>query len=208
MKITVIDYGMGNLHSVAKALEKVGADVTVSSRKADIQQADKILLPGVGSFGDCMANLQKYELVDVILQELRSGKPFMGICLGMQLLFESSEESPGVDGLAYLQGHVRKIIAPGLKIPHIGWNNLELHTDTAHLNAPSILQDSQNDYVYFVHSYHCVPSEPKIISAHCDYGSQITAAIGADNIQATQFHPEKSSIAGLKILSKFVEVKI
>ena len=204
MKITVIDYGMGNLHSVAKALEKVGADVTVSSRKADIQQADKILLPGVGSFGDCMANLQKYELVDVILQELRSGKPFMGICLGMQLLFESSEESPGVDGLAYLQGHVRKIVAPGLKIPHIGWNNLELHKDTAHLNAPNILQDSQNDYVYFVHSY-AMPVNPWTI-AQCHYGEPFTAAVQKDNFFGVQFHPERSGAAGAQLLKNFLEM--
>lgn len=204
MKITVIDYGMGNLHSVAKALEKVGATVTVSSQAADIQSASKIVLPGVGSFGDCMHNLERYELVDTITAALRSGKPFMGICLGMQLLFEGSEESPAVSGIGYLKGQVRKIVAPGLKIPHIGWNNLELNQTAAALSAPSILADSNADYVYFVHSYHCVPQDSRIISAYTDYGSKITAAIGTDNIQATQFHPEKSSIAGLKILSKFV----
>lgn len=204
MKITVIDYGMGNLHSVAKALEKVGATVTVSSKTQDINAADKIVLPGVGSFGDCMRNLQDYELIPTLIANLQSGKPFLGICLGMQLLFESSEESPGVTGLGYLQGQVRKIVAPGLKIPHIGWNNLELNQDTLTLSTPNILADSQDDYVYFVHSYHCVPQDNTIISAQADYGHKLTATIGIQNIQATQFHPEKSSIAGLKILSKFV----
>lgn len=206
MKITVIDYGMGNLHSVAKALEKVGATVTVSSKTQDINAADKIVLPGVGSFGDCMRNLQAYELIPTLVANLQSGKPFLGICLGMQLLFESSEESPGVSGIGYLQGQVRKIVAPGLKIPHIGWNNLELNQDTLTLSTPNILADSQGDYVYFVHSYHCVPQDKTIISAQADYGHKLTAAIGVQNIQAAQFHPEKSSIAGLKILSKFVNI--
>mgnify|MGYP003587303087 FL=1 len=204
MKITVIDYGMGNLHSVAKALEKVGATVTVSSKAPDIKAADKIVLPGVGSFGDCMRNLQNYELVPAISAALDSGKQFLGICLGMQLLFDGSEESPEIAGIGYLSGQVRKIVAPGLKIPHIGWNNLDLNAQAAKLSAPSILADSNNDYVYFVHSYHCVPQDSSIISAYTDYGNKITASIGIDNIQATQFHPEKSSVAGLKILSKFV----
>lgn len=196
--ITIIDYGMGNLHSVAKALEKVGGNVTISSNKTDIVQADKLVLPGVGSFGDCMRNLQKYDLIDTIKNSLASTKPFLGICLGMQLLFESSEESPQVKGLGFFKGKVVKIIAPKLKVPHIGWNNLKLAK-----HSP-ILANSQNDYVYFVHSYYVVPRDTKLITSFVEYGGKITASIGKNNIQAVQFHPEKSSLAGLKILNNFV----
>ena len=196
--ITIIDYGMGNLHSVAKALEKVGGNVTISSNKTDIVQADKLVLPGVGSFGDCMRNLEKYDLIDTIKNSLASSKPFLGICLGMQLLFESSEESPQVKGLGFFKGKVVKIIAPKLKVPHIGWNNLKLAK-----HSP-ILANSQNDYVYFVHSYYVVPRDTKLITSFVEYGGKITASIGKNNIQAVQFHPEKSSLAGLKILNNFV----
>ncbi len=196
--ITIIDYGMGNLHSVAKALEKVGGNVTISSNKTDIVQADKLVLPGVGSFGDCMRNLEKYDLIDTIKNSLASSKPFLGICLGMQLLFESSEESPQVKGLGFFKGKVVKIIAPKLKVPHIGWNNLKL------AKPSPILANSQNDYVYFVHSYYVVPRDTKLITSFVEYGGKITASIGKNNIQAVQFHPEKSSLAGLKILNNFV----
>lgn len=198
--ITIIDYGMGNLHSVAKALEKVGGNVTISSNKTDIVQADKLVLPGVGSFGDCMRNLQKYDLIDTIKNSLASTKPFLGICLGMQLLFESSEESPQVKGLGFFKGKVVKIIAPKLKVPHIGWNNLKL------AKPSPILANSQNDYVYFVHSYYVVPRDTKLITSFVEYGGKLTASIGKNNIQAVQFHPEKSSLAGLKILNNFVNL--
>ncbi len=197
-KIVIIDYGMGNLHSVNKALLRVGGDVTISSEPNVIAQADKVVLPGVGAFGDCMLNLEKYKLLDVIQDILHSGKPFLGICLGEQLLFEGSEEAPGVKGLGYFKGQVEKIKTKE-KIPHMGWNKLTLA-------APSpLLKEVEGDFVYFVHSYHAVPEDKGIITATCDYGTTITAAVGRGNVQAVQFHPEKSSSVGMKILAAFKE---
>jgi len=197
-KIVIIDYGMGNLHSVNKALLRVGGDVTISSEPNVIAQADKVVLPGVGAFGDCMLNLEKYKLLDAIQDILHSGKPFLGICLGEQLLFEGSEEAPGVKGLGYFKGQVEKIKTKE-KIPHMGWNKLTLA-------APSpLLKEVEGDFVYFVHSYHAVPEDKGIITATCDYGTTITAAVGRGNVQAVQFHPEKSSSVGMKILAAFKE---
>lgn len=197
-KIVIIDYGMGNLHSVNKALLRVGGAVTISSEPNVIAQADKVVLPGVGAFGDCMLNLEKYKLLDVIQDILHSGKPFLGICLGEQLLFEGSEEAPGVKGLGYFKGQVEKIKTKE-KIPHMGWNKLTLA-------APSpLLKEVEGDFVYFVHSYHAVPEDKGIITATCDYGTTITAAVGRGNVQAVQFHPEKSSSVGMKILAVFKE---
>lgn len=197
-KIVIIDYGRGNLHSVHKALKAVGANVGVSSDAAVIAAADKLILPGVGAFGDCMDNLQSYGLVPVIKEYLAAGKPFLGICLGLQLLFEGSEEAPGVKGLGYFRGRVEKIRTE-LKIPHMGWNSLDLR-------QPSLLlQNSGGAYVYFVHSYHAVPADKEVITAVCGYGAEITAAVGRGTVQAVQFHPEKSSKAGLEILKAFKE---
>lgn len=198
MKIAIIDYGVGNLHSVGKALEKVGAQVYISSEPSTILAADKVVLPGVGAFGDCAENIRKYELTDTVAQVLNSGTPLLGICVGMQLLFETSEESPGIAGLGFLRGQVKKLVAPGLKIPHIGWNNLQVRENA------SMLSGSQNEYVYFVHSYHCVPEDAGTITATCDYGSTLVASIAYRNVQAVQFHPEKSSAVGLRILHNFV----
>ena len=197
-KTVIIDYGMGNLHSVNKALLKVGADVTISSEKNVIAGADKIILPGVGAFGDCMLNLQKYDLIDVIQKALKSGKPFLGICLGEQLLFEGSEEAPGVPGLGFFKGQVEKI-KTDLKIPHMGWNNLSLK------NFSPLLTKAAGKYVYFVHSYHAQPIDKSIITSVAQYGCEITASVGKDNVQAFQFHPEKSSSVGLAILKQFKE---
>jgi len=200
-KIVIVDYGRGNLHSVNKALIKVGGTVSISSSAKVIAAADKVILPGVGAFGDCMTNLQKYDLVEVLLQTLRSGKPFLGICLGEQLLFEGSEEAPGVAGLGFFKGQVEKI-KTNLKIPHMGWNKLEL-------KMPSpLLAKASEEYVYFVHSYHAVPVDKSIITSVCDYNCQITASVGKDNVQALQFHPEKSSSVGLNILEAFKEWKL
>ena len=197
-KIVIIDYGMGNLHSVNKAVLRVGGDVTISSEAAVIAKADKVILPGVGAFGDCMVNLEKYKLLDVLQDTLHSGKPFLGICLGEQLLFEGSEEAPGVKGLGFFKGQVEKIKTQE-KIPHMGWNKLALA-------APSpLLKDVAGEYVYFVHSFHAVPCDKSIITATCDYGTTITAAVGKGNVQAVQFHPEKSSSVGMKILKAFKE---
>ena len=203
MKIAIIDYGMGNLHSAAKALEKVGALVTVTRDPELVRQADKVILPGVGAFGDCMKNLNERGLAPVIHEVIAAGKPFLGICVGLQMLFEGSEEDHGVAGLGIFKGMVRKIAAPGLKIPHMGWNNLEYRTSS------SLFQGlPPAAYVYFVHSYHAVPTDESCITAVTDYGGQVTAAVGRGLVQAVQFHPEKSSAVGLKILANFKEMSI
>ena len=197
-KIVIIDYGMGNLHSVNKAMKYVGAEVEVTSEATKIAKADKVILPGVGAFGDCMLNLEKYGLVPVIKETLASDKPFLGICLGLQLLFEGSEEAPGIQGLGFFKGQVEKI-KTDLKVPHMGWNSLVLK------NPSPLLAKSADGYVYFVHSFHAVPEDKAIITAVCNYGIEVTAAVGRANVQAVQFHPEKSSKVGLGILQSFKE---
>ena len=197
-KIVIIDYGMGNLHSVNKAMKYVGAEVEVTSEATKIAKADKVILPGVGAFGDCMLNLEKYGLVPVIKETLASDKPFLGICLGMQLLLEGSEDAPGIQGLGFFKGQVEKI-KTDLKVPHMGWNSLVLK------NPSPLLAKSADGYVYFVHSFHAVPEDKAIITAVCNYGIEVTAAVGRANVQAVQFHPEKSSKVGLGILQAFKE---
>jgi glutamine amidotransferase len=199
--IAIIDYGMGNLFSVEKAFVKLGAEVVVTSSPEAILQADKVVLPGVGAFGDCMKNLIRYGLVDVIHKVIERGTPFLGICLGLQLLFEGSEEDPEVKGLGIFSGRVRKIVAPTFKVPHMGWNNLEVIGD-----SQLFTQMDQETYVYFVHSYHVVPEDPSLITAVTQYGGPVTAAIGRGNVQAVQFHPEKSGTVGLAMLSNFKEM--
>lgn len=199
--IAIIDYGMGNLFSVEKAFVKLGAEVVVTSSPEAILQADKVVLPGVGAFGDCMKNLIRYGLVDVIHKVIERGTPFLGICLGLQLLFEGSEEDPEVKGLGIFPGRVRKIVAPTFKVPHMGWNNLEVIGD-----SQLFTQMDQETYVYFVHSYHAVPEDPSLITAVTQYGGPVTAAIGRGNVQAVQFHPEKSGTVGLAMLSNFKEM--
>ena len=201
MKIAIVDYGMGNLYSVDKAFARLGAAAAVTSDALTIRQADKIVLPGVGAFGDCMRNLEEYGLAEVIREVVSAGKPFLGICLGMQLLFEGSEEDPGVPGLGILSGMVRRIDAPGMKVPQIGWNNLALAG-----NSPLFAGLPDPAYVYFVHSYHAVPADPRVVTATAEYGGRVTAAVGRDNVQAVQFHPEKSGMVGLKILENFKEI--
>ncbi|MDO4177584.1 MAG: imidazole glycerol phosphate synthase subunit HisH [Phascolarctobacterium sp.] len=197
-KITIIDYGMGNLYSVVNALKNLGAEPVVTSDAQEIRRAEKILLPGVGAFGDCMSNLEKSGLIPVIKEALNSGKPFLGICLGMQVLFEGSEEDPGVKGLGYFKGQVKKI-QTDLKIPHMGWNSLELKT------VSPLLKDADGKYVYFVHSYFCDSEDKSIITAVTDYGTEVTASVGKGSVQAFQFHPEKSSKVGLALLRAFKE---
>ena len=203
MKIAIIDYGMGNLHSAAKALEKIGAQVVVTRDPDEVRRADKVVLPGVGAFGDCMKNLNERQLAPVIHEVIATGKPFLGICVGLQLLFEGSEEDPGVDGLGIFKGLVRKIVAPGLKIPHMGWNNLEYRTA-----SPLFQGLPPAAYVYFVHSYYAALTDESCITAVTDYGGPVTAAVGRGLVQAVQFHPEKSSAVGLKILANFKEMSI
>ena len=203
MKIAIIDYGMGNLHSAAKALEKVGAQVAVTRDPERVRQADKVVLPGVGAFGDCMKNLNERGLAPVIHEVIAAGKPFLGICVGLQMLFEGSEEDPGVAGLGIFKGLVRKIVVPGLKVPHMGWNSLALQAA-----SPLFQGLPPAAYVYFVHSFHAVPTDESCITAVTDYGGQVTAAVGRGLVQAVQFHPEKSSAVGLKILANFKEMSI
>lgn len=198
--IAIVDYGCGNLFSVEKAFTYLGAEVEVTADKSVIERADKVVLPGVGAFGDCMQKLTQTGLVPTLRQSIVE-KPFLGICLGLQLLFEGSEESPTVKGLGIFKGMVKKIEAPGLKIPQMGWNDIHIE------NEVRLLQGlPAKPYVYFVHSYHAVPEDSSLITAWAQYGTQITAAIGRNNIAATQFHPEKSGTVGLQIIKNFINL--
>ena len=199
-KITIIDYGMGNLYSVQNALRSIGAEPVVTSDAAVIAQAEKILLPGVGAFGDCMANLEKSGLIHVIMDSLHSGKPFLGICLGMQLLFEGSDEAPGVKGLGFFKGQVR-LLHTELKIPHMGWNSLKIRPEAKLFRG---IEDGS--YVYFVHSYYLKAEDESIVAASTEYGTVIHASVERENVFACQFHPEKSSDVGLKILKNFASL--
>lgn len=198
--LALIDYGVGNLFSVAKALESVGGDVKLTCAAADIELADKIILPGVGAFGDCMKNLEATGLIPTIKAQIAAGKPILGICVGLQILFEGSEESPNVDGLKIFSGHVKKICADDLKIPHMGWNSIKF-------GGSKLFEGlSGEPYYYFVHSYHAAPDDKNIIAATTTYGETVTAAIERDNIFATQFHPEKSGDVGLQVLKNFLDL--
>ena len=200
--IAMIDYDAGNIKSVEKALQKLGADVVITKDPQVILNADKVILPGVGSFGDAMNNLRKYELDEVIHQVVEKGTPFLGICLGLQLLFERSDESPEATGLGILKGEILRIPdAEGLKIPHMGWNSLHLQN-----NGRLFKGLKENDYVYFVHSYYLKAEDEEIVKATTNYSVNIHASVEKDNVFACQFHPEKSSDVGLKILKNFVEL--
>ncbi len=200
--IAIIDYGAGNLKSVEKALLAIGKECVITRKPKEILQADHVILPGVGAFGDAMNHLKQYDLDKVIREYAQTGKPFLGICLGLQLLFEGSDESEGVEGLGLLKGEVVRIPAePGLKIPHIGWNSLHLQ------NNGRLFAGMQDDpYVYFVHSYYLKAKEPQIVKATAEYGVTIHASVEKDQIFACQFHPEKSGAVGLQILRNFTEI--
>ena len=200
--IAMIDYDAGNIKSVEKALQKLGADVVITKDPQEILNADKVILPGVGSFGDAMNNLKKYGLDEVIHQVVEKGTPFLGICLGLQLLFERSDESPEAVGLGILKGEIFRIPdAEGLKIPHMGWNSLHLQNNGRLFNGLK-----ENDYVYFVHSYYLKAEDESIVKATTNYSVNIHASVEKDNVFACQFHPEKSSDVGLQILKNFVEL--
>ena len=202
--IGIIDYDAGNLRSVEKALVSLGEEVIVSRDSSEILQADKVILPGVGSFGDAMNNLDKFGLVDTIKKVAASGTPFLGICLGLQLLFKTSEESPEATGLGILDGEILRIPdAPGLKIPQIGWNNLEVNP-----KARLFKGLPENPYVYFVHSYYLKAKNPDDVAASTFYSTQIHASVERGNVFACQFHPEKSSEVGLKILKNFIDLEV
>jgi imidazole glycerol-phosphate synthase subunit HisH len=203
--ITIIDYEMGNLRSVEKAFEKLGFDARVSNNPDDLLTTDKVVLPGVGAFKDCITNLRDGGFVEPLLQHVEAGKPLLGICVGMQMLFDESEEFGRHKGLGLIAGKVTRFPAgmeergERLKVPHMGWNTIQIQRP-----APLFKDTAEGSYVYFVHSYYCAADNPNDVAASCRYGDIVfTAAIWRDNLMATQFHPEKSQDVGLKIFENF-----
>ncbi len=200
--LAIIDYGAGNLKSVLNALNFIGCPGTVTSSPSEILSADGVILPGVGAFGSAMAEMERSGLVDTVKAAAKSGRPFIGICAGMQLLFEESEESPGAAGLGVLNGKV--LFFPkdkGLKIPHVGWNSISIKKDSR------LLGDiTRTPFMYFVHSYYVKADDPKIVSASSDYGTTFDASVERDNLFGCQFHPEKSGTEGISILRRFAKL--
>ncbi len=201
--VAVIDYGAGNLQSVIKALNFIGADCIVTNKKSEILGASCAILPGVGSFADAMDCMNDSGASQAVVDFIRTGKPFLGICLGLQLLFDSSEESPGAEGLGLLKGSITRIPDAGgtLKIPHMGWNSLEI------TNHEGLFRNVPDEpYVYFVHSYYLKADDENIVTSRTHYGTAIDASVNYENIYAAQFHPEKSGKVGLKILQNFIDL--
>ena len=208
--IAIIDYGMGNLRSVEKGFQKVGVDVTVTNKPDVVKKADAVVLPGVGAFKDCMRELTNLELVDAVADSIKKGNPYLGICLGLQVLFSESEEFGKCMGLDVLRGKVVKFefetqylipITQSLKVPHMGWNEIKIQK-----NNPLFKGIPDKSYFYFVHSYYVVPEDKSIIATTTDYGIEFTSSIWKDNVFAVQFHPEKSQAAGLQVLKNFGEI--
>ena len=200
--VAIIDYDAGNIKSVEKAIAYLGKEAVITRNPEEILKADHVILPGVGAFGDAMDKLEKYGLIPVIEQVVAKKTPFLGICLGLQLLFEKSAETPGVKGLGILKGEIKRIPEEeGLKIPHIGWNSLKFPKEG------KLYQGLESDsYVYFVHSYYLEAEDDGIVAATTEYGTLIHASVEKENVFACQFHPEKSSVIGLKILENFLQV--
>lgn len=197
--VAIIDYGAGNLHSVKNALDFLGVDSVITKDKDEILSADHVILPGVGSFGDAMECINNSGLYEVIKKAADGSRPFLGICLGLHLLFDESEESPGVKGLGILSGKVTKIPDCGLKIPHMGWNNIEVSKE-------SRILPTESEFMYFVHSYYINPQNSDVVSSYTTYGDKLGVSIEQGNVFAVQFHPEKSGEAGLNILKKFISL--
>jgi len=196
--IALVDYGMGNLGSVDKALRRVGCEVVVTQDPGAVRDAAAVVLPGVGAFGDCMANLKRFGLAQPVTDALTAGKPFLGICLGLQVLFEEGEEAPGVAGLGIFKGKVERF-KHDLKIPHIGWNQIVAPGE----RPPHLAGIPDGSYVYFVHSYYVVPEDRSIVATRTDYGYDFVSSVWQGNLFASQFHPEKSQAVGLQILRSF-----
>lgn len=200
--ITIVDYQMGNLRSVQKAIERVGGQAKISSKPEEIASADKLILPGVGAFGDAMAEIHRRHLAAPIVDFVRSNRPFLGICLGLQLLFEKGFENGEHEGLGVLEGDVVRFDLPAsYKVPHMGWN-----TVTKRADAPILADTPENSHFYFVHSYYVRPADPSIIALECDYGGKFCAMVRQNNLFATQFHPEKSQTNGLQVLKAFEQI--
>ena len=200
--VAIIDYDAGNIKSVEKALQKLGQEVVITRDAETILNADRVILPGVGAFGDAMHNLKKYHMDEVIYQVVEKGIPFLGICLGLQLLFERSDETPGVEGLGILKGEILRIPdCDDLKIPHMGWNSLHFQNEGRLFKGLK-----EESYVYFVHSYYLKAVDESIVKATTEYSTHIHASVEQGNVFACQFHPEKSSDVGLQILKNFVEL--
>ena len=201
--ISIVDYGMGNLRSVQKALEKLGHRATLITTPAQIELSTRLILPGVGAFGDAMRGLSDRKLVRPLRDYASSGRPMMGICLGMQILFESSEEDPGIQGLGIISGEVLRFRTRELKVPHMGWNDLTIRPDSQLLRGLG-----ESPCVYFVHSYYVVPKTDTATAAFSEYGERFVAAVELRNVMGTQFHPEKSQETGLQILENFATFKL
>jgi glutamine amidotransferase len=199
--VAVLDYGIGNLHSARKALEKMGADARLTVDPGLVADADGVVLPGVGAFGACMRTLRNVGLEQPAVDAVSSGRPFLGICVGMQMLFDGSEEDAATSGLGLIPGTVRWI-PPGVKIPQMQWNRLEIRSS----DDPMLAGLGDDPWVYFVHSLHGVPDDPDVVAATCEYGTTLNAAFRSGNVFATQFHPEKSGPTGLRLLANFVGV--
>lgn len=199
--VAVLDYGIGNLHSARKALEKMGADARLTVDRGLVAAADGVVLPGVGAFGACMRSLRECGLEQPALDAVESGRPFLGICVGMQMLFDRSEEDAAARGLGVVPGTVRSI-PPGVRIPQMQWNRLVIRRT----DDPMLADLGDDPWVYFVHSLHGVPDDPEVVAATCEYGTTLNAAFRLRNVFATQFHPEKSGQTGLRLLANFVAV--
>ena len=201
--IAIIDYGMGNLRSAQKGLEKAGHEAIITESSAAIDRAEAVVLPGVGAFKDCFEGLRERGLINTVQKAAASGKPFLGICVGLQLLFEYSEEGEGSEGLGILPGNVIRFpeaAETGLKVPHMGWNEVSPVESGA---CPLFANTTARPYAYFVHSFHAQPTDSAVIIATCEYGVTFPAAVGRDNVFAVQFHPEKSQTEGIAILKAF-----